>query len=107
MGDPIPSVELRVHTDEMRGWNLELLIANFSFAPEQVNQNSISSEGHAHLYVNGEKITRLYSHWYYLDSLPPGLHEITVELNANGHEVLTHNGVPIRDTILLEVTENP
>ena len=97
-GQPVPTVDLIIHPDAQRGWNLEIQVTNFRFAPESVNLTSLPSEGHAHLYVNGVKLTRLYGNWYYLESLPPGEHDITVGLNANGHEDLLHNGQPIQDT---------
>ncbi|MGB3615847.1 MAG: hypothetical protein WBA10_18770 [Elainellaceae cyanobacterium] len=100
---PIPAVALTVHDDALRGWNLELTIENFALAPEQVNQASSAAEGHAHLYVNGVKITRLYGPWYYLESLPSGSQELRVELNANGHEVLMHDGKAIGDTVIINV----
>lgn len=98
LGQPIPSIELVIHPDTRRGWNLEIKVTNFAFAPERVNQSSTPHEGHAHLYIDGVKITRLYGTWYYLESLAPGTHEITVSLNANGHETLMHNGQPIQAT---------
>ncbi|NJR67029.1 MAG: hypothetical protein HC772_19685 [Leptolyngbyaceae cyanobacterium CRU_2_3] len=91
------------HPDPRRGWNLEVQVTNFKFAPEHISQASIPTEGHAHLYVNGEKMTRIYGNWYYLDGLAPGTHEITVSLNANGHETLMHNGEPIQSTVTVEV----
>lgn len=95
-GQPIPTVNLRVHPDSRRGWNLEVQVTNFRFTPEAVNRPGSTTEGHAHLYVNGRKLTRLYSNWYYLESLPPGRHEIKVSLNTNTHETLTRNGQPIQ-----------
>jgi len=97
-GQPVPTVDLIVHPDARRGWNLEIQVTNFTFAPERVNQASNFQEGHGHLYVDGVKITRLYGNWYYLESLAPGTREITVSLNANGHEALMHNGQPIQVT---------
>jgi hypothetical protein len=99
----IPTVNLIAHPDARRGWNLEVQVTHFRFAPEQVNQANLPGEGHAHLYINGEKITRLYGNWYYLESLPPGRHQVTVSLNANGHEALTVNGQPIQATVEIEV----
>jgi hypothetical protein len=98
-----PTLRLIAHPDARHGWNLEVQVTDFRFAPERVNQASTPNEGHAHLYINGEKITRLYSNWYYLESLPPGRHEVTVSLNANGHEALTINGQPIQATVEIEV----
>jgi hypothetical protein len=99
----IPTVKLIVHPDAMRGWNLELQVTNFRFAPDRVNTKSSPTEGHAHLYIDGQKITRLYGNWYYLASLEPGRHELKVTLNANGHELLVHRGQPIEAIAIVEV----
>jgi hypothetical protein len=103
-GQPVPSVDLIVHQDPTQGWNLEIQTSNFRFAPENLEQPSSPTEGHAHLYINGEKITRLYGNWYYLANLEPGSHEITVSLSTNGHDELVHNGQPIGDTEIVEVS---
>ncbi|MFW6359953.1 MAG: hypothetical protein ACOC0N_12170 [Chroococcales cyanobacterium] len=71
-GEPIPSVDLIVHSDPMWGWNLELQVENFEFVPESVNQDSSYREGHGHLYINGEKVTRLYGNWYHIPKLSRG-----------------------------------
>ncbi|OWY66543.1 hypothetical protein B7486_36350 [cyanobacterium TDX16] len=102
-GEPIPSVKLVLHPDTMRGYNLEVQTTNFKFAPENVNKAAKSGEGHAHLYVNDKKITRLYSSWYYLDNLKPGKYKIRVSLNANNHQVLAHKGKMIEATQIVEV----
>lgn len=102
-GQPVPSVDLIVHKDPMRGWNLETKVTNFRFAPENVSKEAKSGEGHAHIYVNGEKINRLYSSWYHIENLKPGKNTISVGLNANSHEVLVHNGQKIEDTEIIEV----
>ncbi len=102
-GATVPQVDLIVHQDAKRGWNLEIRTTNFKFAPESVNQANTYNEGHAHLYVNGQKITRLYSNWYYLSQLEPGRNEVKVSLNANGHEALSYQGVMIEDLEIVEV----
>jgi hypothetical protein len=102
-GQPVPSVDLVVYPDTMKGWNLQVKLTNFKFAPEKINQASTLGEGHAHLYVNGKKITRLYSNWYYLENLEPGRNEIQVALNANTHEAFIYDGKAIADTEIVEV----
>ncbi|MBE9136803.1 hypothetical protein IQ254_06220 [Nodosilinea sp. LEGE 07088] len=102
-GQPVPTVTLMIYPDPEQGWNLEVLTTHFSFAPEQVNLANSPGSGHAHLYINGEKISRLYGPWLHLPELPSGQTEITVGLNANGHEALTHNGQKIEATIVVEV----
>ncbi|MBE9144556.1 hypothetical protein [Planktothrix mougeotii] len=105
-GQPIPTVDLIVHPDARQGWNLELKLTNFKLTPENVNQ-AISSyqEGHAHLYINGKKVTRIYGNWYYLPELPPGRHQIRVGLTGNGHEMLMVHDQEIADTEMIEVQE--
>jgi uncharacterized Zn-binding protein involved in type VI secretion len=100
-GQAVPTVKLVVYPDAKQGWNLEVQVTNFSFAPDRVNTKSVPTEGHAHLYIDGKKITRLYGSWYYLASLPAGKHEVTVGLNANGHEALMHQGKPIAATTII------
>jgi hypothetical protein len=85
------------------GWNLQVQTANWEFAPAAVNTTSNLTEGHGHLYINGEKVTRIYSEWYHLPSLPPGEHVLTVGLNANGHEMLMHDGAPIEASVTVNV----
>ncbi len=105
-GQPVPTVKLVVHPDPMNGWNLELRVANFAFAPERVNtKDNRSNEGHAHLYINGQKVARLYGNWYHLpnSSLKSGLNKITVTLNTNGHDDLLYQGKVIQDTAMVEV----
>jgi hypothetical protein len=86
----------------MGGWNLELITTNFRFAPEHVGTAVLPSEGHAHLYIDGVKIGRIYGPWY---NLPPTLfkgagdHEIRVTLNANDHSDLESNGMVIQSIV--------
>lgn len=107
-GQPVPTVSLDVKPDVMSGWNLQVKVANFAFAPERVNTKGVTTEGHAHLYIDGKKVTRLYGPWYYLGNLSPGQHTITVTLNGNGHEDLIYNGKPIQATQVIQVpTRSP
>lgn len=104
-GQPVPQVTVDVFPDPVSGWNLQVQTANWTFAPESVNASSVPTEGHAHLYINGEKVTRIYGEWYHIPSLPPGEHVITVGLNANGHEALMHEGAPIAASVKVMVPE--
>lgn len=79
------SVALRVEPDALDGVNITVLPRGFTFAPEAVNGDHVPGEGHAHLYVDGVKLTRLYGPHYHLGGLAAGEHEIRVALNANTH----------------------
>lgn len=98
----IPTLKINVSPDKMEGWNLEIKTTNFSFNPESINQNSNPNQGHAHLYINGKKITRIYGNWYYISELPKGKNEITVTLNTNLHEDLMVNGNIISDRVMID-----
>lgn len=102
-GQPIPQIELIAHQDTVKGWNLEVKLANFVLTPENVNQANEINEGHAHLFINGKKITRIYSNWYYLQKLPQGKNSVSVVLNTNDHGELTYEGEAIADTKIIEV----
>jgi len=94
---PYPSVDLIVHKDPKSGWNAQIIVENFTFAPERASTQDIPGEGHAHIYVDGEKINRVYSEWYHLGKLESGMREVSVLISSNEHKELTRNGEPISD----------
>jgi uncharacterized Zn-binding protein involved in type VI secretion len=104
-GQAVPTVTLNAQPDAKSGWNLNVGVTNFKFAPERVNQTSTTTEGHAHLYVNGKKVARLYGNWYHLESLPLGKNTVIVTLNTNKHEDLIYQGKPIQAST--EITVSP
>lgn len=97
--DGAPSVRLDVAEDSAGGWNLHLVTERFRFTPQRSGEEARAGEGHAHLYLDGEKIARIYGPWYHLDgaAVPPGEHTLTVSLNANDHTVWAVDGKEIAD----------
>ena len=91
-----PQLAIAVTKDPMTGYNLQVSVDGFAFAPQAASMADVPGEGHAHVYVNGDKIARLYGPWMHLDNLPRGDVEIAVTLNANDHRPLAVSGVPIR-----------
>lgn len=89
---PVPGLQLHVERDSVSGWNLRIDTQHFSFSPEGVNGPHAEGAGHAHLYVNQRKYSRLYGNWLHLPPLGPGLHELRITLNANDHRELARNG---------------
>ena len=98
---PLPSVTHLMFPDVMGGYNVQILPNNFNFTPAAINRAPQDNEGHAHIYVNGVKIARVYSSWYHLsdDFLNPGENEVSVTLNANDHSEWTVNGIPVASTV--------
>lgn len=98
-GFEVPNVDIHVTQDRSGTWLLKMETAHFTFAPEKAGENEPSyNEGHAHLYINGEKITRLYGEYYHLGALKEGKNEITVTLNSNNHGILSYKGRPIESS---------
>jgi hypothetical protein len=102
-GQAVPKITLQITPDAMKGWNMNIQTENFIFAPERVGQSSKTTEGHAHFFLNGKKIARLYGPWAHIPSLPKGKNELKVSLNTNMHEDLTEQGKVIEATTIVEV----
>lgn len=90
-----PQIKLAVSADPMAGYNLHVMTQNFAFSPENASLENVAGEGHAHIYVNGDKLGRLYGPWFHIDSLPQGDAVIKVTLNTNDHRPITVDGVAV------------
>ena len=86
-------VELNVTATVVDGGvRVEAEAEGWRWAPEQVNGANSDGAGHAHIYANGVKLSRMYGPNYFIQSLPPGSYEIKVALNSNDHSELTWEG---------------
>lgn len=101
--DPIPELSLRVMQDGLESYNLEVAVQNFEFTPENTGQPTAIGEGHAHLYINGQKEARLYGPWYHLGNLEPGRYQLVVTLNGNDHTEFVVNDVLVAAEYVLIV----
>lgn len=102
-GVAAPEVQLHAMKDPDGGWNLHLMTKNFIFTPGNAGKNEVMGEGHAHLYVNGKKIARVYSNWIHI-KLDKGVNKLKVSLNTNLHKDYAVNGKMIESEI--EVDES-
>jgi hypothetical protein len=87
-----PQVAITVKKDLMNGWNVTVMTDNFNFTPEMVNSKNLDNTGHAHLYVDGIKIVRLYGHYFHIPQLSAGNYEVTVNLASNDHSYYMIDG---------------
>ncbi len=104
-GVAVPTLAIQVHEDPVEGWNLRLDTTDFRMAPERVSTAHVDGEGHAHLYIDGVKVSRVYGHWHHIGALAAGEHELRVELSANDHSTLAVGGVPIEVTTTVVAPE--
>ncbi|ASU81845.1 hypothetical protein CDO52_02725 [Nocardiopsis gilva YIM 90087] len=100
-GDDAPSVELEATEDPASGWNVHLTVEGYDFTPDRTGEEPKEGEGHAHLYVDGEKVARVYGPWHHLpaSAVPEGEHTLTVRLSANDHSTWAVDGEPISDSV--------
>ncbi len=77
----------------------------FSFVDDDTGtaNGHVDGEGHVHLYVDGEKITRVYAPTYTHSGLAPGVHTVRVELSTNEHHPYSIGGLPVDDQVSIEV----
>lgn len=93
----LPEVKAELLPDSKGGFNLHVTTANFRFTPELAGQAPRQGEGHAHIFVNGAKVARLYGNWAYLGAelFHSGENLVEVSLNANDHAEWVKSGVHI------------
>lgn len=101
-GAPAPTLAISLAPDPVSGLNLHIQTTNFTFAPEHSGGPHVPGEGHAHLYVDGVKIARLYGPWAHIAELPLGAGELSVILTSNDHKTLAVNGLALAATIGLD-----
>lgn len=102
-GAPVPTVDLELMQDPSGTWNAHITTTNFRFAPEHSSAEHVLGEGHAHIYVDGVKINRVYGDWYHLGALEAGEHVVTVTLTTNDHNTYAVNGMKIEDSVTVVV----
>lgn len=102
------SIALGAFSDQGSGYNLHLDVSNFRFSPENIGIESSAVEGHAHLYINGRKISRIYGPWLHIPAalLEPGSNLVLVTLNDNSHRIWVQKGVRLDASIQLEGRNN-
>ncbi len=99
--DTAPVVDLQLIPLSDGSYNVRIQTMNFTFAPQNVDGEPADGEGHAHLYVDDEKVARIYGEWYHLDSLPEDAQQVYVSLYANNHQPLVVDGEPIADVVMV------
>ncbi len=97
------SLKVGAVVEDEGGVNLYLLTRDWIWSPENVNNSHVPGEGHAHIYVDGEKVGRVYGPYHYLPGLEPGERHIRVALNTNDHSALTYGGQPVEASTTVTV----
>ena len=99
------SVDVTAEPDARGGVDVQIAVEGFRFAPDLVDQTHTPGAGHAHIYVDGEKLGRVFDTRYRIDTLPPGEREIRVTLNTNDHNDLVFDGKKLEATTTVIVPD--
>lgn len=99
------SVHITAESDGQAGVNVSIVTEGFQFAPELVDQAHTPGSGHAHIYADGVKLSRVFDTQYHIEELAPGEHEIRVSLNTNDHSELTYEGHIVEATATVTVPD--
>ena len=81
------------------GFALDISVQNFAFTRVEDSAPHIDGQGHAHVYLNGTKLGRLYEDRFEVGALLPGDYVLTIALNTNDHRPYLSEGKPIVLTI--------
>ena len=99
------SVAITAEPDAHGGVDVQIVTEGFQFAPDSVDQPHTPGAGHAHIYVDGVKLGRVFEPDYHIDPLTPGQHEIRVSLNTNDHSELVYDGAKAESTVTVTVPD--
>lgn len=98
-GEPVPTLALAHDVRADGRVALTLRVRNFRFDEAAADGTHVPGTGHAHLYIDGEKIGRIYGRAHVTPALAPGRHRIEVVLNTNDHRAYAADGAPIAAAI--------
>ena len=101
------SLEINAEADRNGGVHVAINTEGWRWAPEEVNGANSDGAGHAHVYADGVKLSRVYGNYYYIPALESGTREIKVSLNSNGHSELTWQGDLLESAVSVSVPEMP
>lgn len=105
-GKQIPGLSLALYRDPMSGFNLHLKTLRFSLEPPEFagGEEDERLEGHAHVFINGIKVARLYGAYLHLPEMlfKPGINQIMVSLNNHQHDTWTVGSKMILSTLVID-----
>jgi copper(I)-binding protein len=102
---PEPDAQLAVREASASGGiAARLELENFSLVEAAEGTAHVDGEGHAHLYLNGLKLGRLYDTDITIGPLLPGDYDLSVTLNSHFHRVYTRGGLPIGDSYSFSIS---
>ncbi|AUM14274.1 hypothetical protein [Ketobacter alkanivorans] len=104
-----PKLYIQLNQDEKSGFNLVINTENFQLEPPEEGDNAPDNllEGHAHIYINGEKIYRAYGRYTHLPGslFKPGVNQIMVSLNDHDHNTWSRGARMVMSTLVIDTSK--
>ena len=105
-----PRVNLEIKKDPTGGYNVHVVTNNFVWRPEMASMKHIPGEGHAHVFLDGRKIMRIYNEWFHLNtyqfSTRSGEQLLSIEFVGNDHAPYTIDGLPVGAEQIVDVPDD-
>ena len=102
-----PTATMDIVKDPTGGFNVRVVTANFTWRPEMASMEYVPGEGHAHVFLDGRKIMRIYNEWFHLNTYQfatrAGKQLVSVEFVGNDHAPYTIQGAPVGDAQIVDV----
>ena len=102
-----PKAVLEIKKDPTGGFNVHVVTTNFVWRPEMASMQHVPGEGHAHIYLDGRKIMRIYNEWFHLNTFQfatkAGEQLLSIEFVGNDHAPYTIQGFPVGAEQLVDV----
>ncbi len=99
-GERAPEVGIEVEPENDDSWDVRLTVRRFRFSPAGTEAKAVAGRGVAHLFLDGDLLTRLRGPEYRLAAglVPRGTHQLTVRLYADDGTVWAVDGEPVEST---------
>jgi len=99
-----PTIAIRQLSDSDReGFDVTLTVENFTFMRAADDAAHVPNQGHAHIYLNGLKLGRLYEPEFAIGALLPGDYHLRIGLNTNDHRPYIKDGAHIEAVLAFSV----
>ena len=102
-----PKATLEIKKDPTGGFNVHVVTTNFVWRPEMASMQHVPGEGHAHVYLDGRKIMRIYNEWFHLNTFQfatkAGEQLLSIEFVGNDHAPYTIQGLPVGSEQIVDV----
>ena len=106
----VPTIQLALYRDEKSGFNLHIHVEHYELEPPEFSDSQAPRvvQGHAHLFINGKKFSRIYSPYLHIpaDALLQGINGLTVTLNDHQHSVWTKDNKQILATVFIDTRQD-